>query len=218
MRPPAHVRERRIAPTAPCLRAGGGTRTLTLFRAPAPKAGMSAVPPRPQASDRTALRSTGLSRACQNPGVLSRDVHYTSSETRADRAGGPRGGRLPGPGLVAVDEVSVDVGHFPESRLRLAVAGVRRILRLRLPQIRPLRGSAAGAPKDPRRQRNTGRTIARTTQARAAATPTTPHSASTTPIWPNLPRRTTTTNRSRTGQPHDHSRSKTSALRCSPTA
>jgi len=42
-----------------------------------------------------------------------------------------------------MDEVSVDVGHFPESRLRLAVAGVRRILRLRLSQIRPLRGSAA---------------------------------------------------------------------------
>ena len=36
---------------------------------------------------------------------------------------------------MAVDEVSIDVGHFPESRLRLAVAGVRRILRLRLSQI-----------------------------------------------------------------------------------
>jgi hypothetical protein len=33
--------------------AGGGIRTLTLSRAPAPKAGMSAVPSRPQAADRT---------------------------------------------------------------------------------------------------------------------------------------------------------------------
>jgi hypothetical protein len=36
--------------------AGGGIRTLTLFRAPAPKAGMSAIPSRPQPADRTALR------------------------------------------------------------------------------------------------------------------------------------------------------------------
>jgi integrase len=34
--------------------AGGGTRTLTLFRAPAPKAGAYAISPRPRAADRTA--------------------------------------------------------------------------------------------------------------------------------------------------------------------
>src|ERR1700744_6707504 len=37
-------------------------------------------------------------------------------------------------------------------------------------------------------------------------TATTQRCASTTPIWPNWPRRTTTTSQSRTGQPHDHSR------------
>src|ERR1700733_9814130 len=150
--------------------AGGGTRTLKLFRARAPKtravanfatpANLTSVPLRPAVE-------LAMAPCRQYPGVLSRGVHYTSSETGTDRARGLRGGRLPGLGLVAVDEVSIDVGHFPESRIRLAMAGVRRILRLRLSQIHPLRRSAARAPKHRRHQRDTRRTVARPAQGRA---------------------------------------------------
>src|ERR1700753_4239164 len=145
MHPPAHVRERvelhrrpRLAKCA--FGAGGGIRTLTLSRAPAPKAGMSAVPSRPQTPRAYRFRPAvepAMASWSQYLGVLSRDVHYTSSEACTDRAGGLRGRRLPGFGLVAVDEISIDVGHLPESRLCLAVAGVRRILHLCLSQIRP---------------------------------------------------------------------------------
>lgn len=41
--------------------------------------------------------------------------------------------------LVAVEQVRVDVGHLPEPGLRLAMADVRRLLRVRLPQVHPLR-------------------------------------------------------------------------------
>jgi hypothetical protein len=50
------------------MHAGGGTRTLKLFRAPAPKAGVYAVPPRPRTKCRREAGCRSLSNATTQPG------------------------------------------------------------------------------------------------------------------------------------------------------
>src|SRR5579875_650567 len=72
--------------------------------------------------------------------------------------------RLSGAGLVAVDQVSVGVGHLPEPGLRVAVAAVRRVLCVRLSQIRPLRRSTPRAAARPHHDGDTRRTAAGATE------------------------------------------------------
>lgn len=75
-------------------------------------------------------------RPIEQCAVTSWGVHYPPSQTRADRVGDHRDLWLPGPGLVAVDQVSIDLGHLSKSGLRVAVAIVCLVLRLRVPQLR----------------------------------------------------------------------------------
>lgn len=51
-------------------------------------------------------------RPIEQCAVTSWGVHYPPSQTRADRVGDHRDLWLPGPGLVAVDQVSIDPGTF----------------------------------------------------------------------------------------------------------
>src|SRR5690625_330657 len=76
---------------------------------------------------------------------------------------------MPGAGLVAVDPLRVRRRHRPEPRVCAAVAAVRRVLRLRLPQVRPLRGGAAGAARRPRADRDPRRAAARAPRRRGTA-------------------------------------------------
>src|SRR5271166_4304224 len=76
--------------------------------------------------------------------------------------------RVPGPRVVAMDQVPVCLGHIPEPWLCAAVAAVRLVLRLRLPQVRSLRRSATGTAQEQRNDRDTRRLAARAARAGAA--------------------------------------------------
>src|SRR6185503_15095234 len=66
--------------------------------------------------------------------------------------------------MVAVDPIRIGIRQLPESRLRAPVATVRRVLRLCLLQVRPLRRSPARIPPSRRRDRNPCRATARKTE------------------------------------------------------
>lgn len=125
------------------------------------------ISPRPRRGDRNASSPPGPSQRCA--AVRSRGVHpgpsKAPSPARADRSGDHRGVRLPGAGLVAVDQVSVRLRLVPEPRLRAAMAAVRVVLCVRLPQIRSLRRGTAPAARHRRRDGDTRRAAARAAQA-----------------------------------------------------
>ena len=102
-------------------------------------------------------------------------------------------------GLVAVAAVRVRVGHRPEPRLRAAVAALRGVRRLRLSQVRPLRGRAAAAAQARHRHRNPRRAAARTPQAGTAEDPDDPALTEYNAYLAELAKPTTNT----TGPPHD---------------